>query len=166
METTNSRFYKSPSPDVYKKQKAERETLLNNNGEIKFNNTEAKMKRCELETAEISRRDAKWAQMQTDRFKSHYGGMFNVDKSDDIKIDDILRQTLSRPFEKDYIKHIRVKDNMMASSDNASPFAKTTVTKEQMDATFNLKQKCAEPQVNFHQTHLDVYPFRNGLKKV
>jgi hypothetical protein len=139
METTNSRFYKSPSPDVYKKLKTERETLMNTNGEIKFNNTTGKMKRSELETAEISKRDAKWAQMQTDRFKSHYGGMFNVDKSDDIKIDDILRQTLSRPFEKDYTKHTREKDNMVACSNNASPFAKTTVTQEQMDATFNLK---------------------------
>lgn len=39
--------------------------------------------------------------MQKDRLRSHYSGTFNRDKSDDLKIDDILRQTLSRPFQSD-----------------------------------------------------------------
>ena len=63
MQSTNSRFYKSPSPDIYKKMKNERESLMNQSGEVTFPNTVAKQRRHELDTAEVSRRDAKWAEM-------------------------------------------------------------------------------------------------------
>lgn len=63
--------------------------------------------------------------MQQDRLKSHYGGMFNVDKSDDIKIDEILRQTLSRPFETDSHHVERDYDQKLVSKEDGAPFAKT-----------------------------------------
>jgi hypothetical protein len=63
--------------------------------------------------------------MQQDRLKSHYGGMFNVDKSDDIKIDEILRQALSRPFETDALKLESHQDKKLVSKEDGAQFAKT-----------------------------------------
>jgi hypothetical protein len=63
--------------------------------------------------------------MQQDRLKSHYGGMFNVDKSDDIKIDEILRQTLSKPFETDALKMESHRDQKLVSKEDGAQFAKT-----------------------------------------
>jgi hypothetical protein len=63
MESTNLRFYKSPSPEIYKKMKTERETLMKGSGDIKFHNTAAKYRRPEIDKVEMGKRDAKWALM-------------------------------------------------------------------------------------------------------
>jgi hypothetical protein len=58
---------------------------------------------------------AKYAQMQKDRLKSHYGGMFNSrDRSQDIAIDEILRSTLQRPFDSE--NWINMQDELLMNS--------------------------------------------------
>jgi hypothetical protein len=50
METTNTRFFKSPPPEVYNKMKSERDSFINPMADSSFNNTSSTFRRTEIDT--------------------------------------------------------------------------------------------------------------------
>lgn len=92
-------------------------------------------------------RETRWQEMQAERMTTQYGGMFNTDKSDDIRTNSIMQSTLSKPFQP--VSEAGPRARASPECLVEPPFARTTVK----EASAPVSRLGHQP--NHHVTPLD-----------
>jgi len=122
-----------------------------------------------IDPAEAKSRENLMRKTESHKFKTQYGRIFNTDKTKDIEIVDIMQKTLNGAFLKPS-KENDICDESSRNFNQTSPYftlaVKKHVLEKESPSPNDSTDNYSETKINFHQNHLDTFPFRNGLQKV